>query len=143
MHHLPWYKQNQNIWTQLFGQLLQGRGAVLKQGVSSPKCLFKISRYWFNWWKKHNSYTLYCFKPMHFLFAKQGKGFVWCWTERDSKGHSTLLNYVNWPECMGGCAASIVLKDVNSRFTPILACRMPVRDAFVLNRLGLPLAQIS
>ena len=80
---------------------------------------------------------------MHFLFAKQGKGFVWCWTERDSKGHATLLNYVNWPECMGGCAASIALNYVYSCFTPILACRMPVRGAFVLNSLGLPLVQIS
>ena len=60
------------------------------------------------------------------------------------KGHDTTLNYVNWPDYMGGCAALKALKDVNSWFTPILACRcMPVRGDYVLYSLGLKFFQLS
>ena len=54
------------------------------------------------------------------------------------KGQATPLNYVSWPECMGGCAALQAFKDVKSRLTPILVCRVQVRGEYVLNSLGLP-----
>ena len=59
------------------------------------------------------------------------------------QGQDIPWNYVNWPECIGGCAALKAFKDVNSGFTPILACRVLVRREYVLQRLGLTLFQIS
>ena len=53
------------------------------------------------------------------------------------KGHDTTLNYVNWPECMGGCAALKALTDVTTWLTPISACRVPVRGDYGLYSLGL------